>query len=849
MTHAGTAGVARSTDGTPGAFNNPNGIAIDSARNLYVSDTSSNVIRKITPARVVSTLAGSAGLLGANDGTGSAARFNFPVGVAVDSAGNIYVADTGNFTIRKITPAGVVTTHAGAPFQLGSADGAAASARFFLPYGVAVDGAGNLYVADGGNHTIRRITAAGVVSTLAGAALQAGFTDGAGSAARFNRPWGVALDATGNLYVGDSGNNAIRKVTPAGTVTTLAGTSGSSGATDGTAAIARFSQPRGLSLDPAGNVYVADYGNNVIRLVTPAGVTSTLAGGAGIIGDTDSVGAAARFYDPTDVVVDGNAIYVADSSNHLIRRGVPLSAATLPVISVQPLSQEASVGQAVTFRVVASGSSLTYRWLKNGAVIAGATSSTLSISSAQAADVGSYSVRISGAGGGTVDSEQATLSVIPVGTGPIVITARPLSQGVNPGQSATFSVTASGAGLTYQWLKNGAAIAGANGASYTIASAQPADAGTYTVRLTAGSTTETLSARLVVGSGAGPSIGITTQPSSQTVNAGQSATFSVVASGTTALEYQWFRNDVALTGATGASLTLATAQPADAGNYTVRVSGGGLNVLSSTATLTVNVVVTGPTARLANLSVRTALGAGLRLIVGVVVSGGPRNVLVRAGGPALAAFGLTTAMADPRLELYDGQNLILSNDDWPANLAPTFSAVGAFAFATGSRDAGFLQSIEGSRSIHALGTGPGVVLVEAYDTGMGNTPRLVNVSARNRVGTGDDILIAGFNIAGTGSKQLLIRAIGPRLGSFGVSGFLADPKLEIYSGSGVKISENDSWAASLAATFSAVGAFQLEAGSRDAALLTTLEPGSYTVQVRGSDGGTGEALVEIYEVP
>jgi hypothetical protein len=333
------------------------------------------------------------------------------------------------------------------------------------------------------------------------------------------------------------------------------------------------------------------------------------------------------------------------------------------------------------------------------------------------------------------------------------------------------------------------------------------------------------------------------------VNAGQSATFSVVASGTTALEYQWFRNDVALTGATGASLTLATAQPADAGNYTVRVSGGGLNVLSSTATLTVNVVVTGPTARLANLSVRTALGAGLRLIVGVVVSGGPRNVLVRAGGPALAAFGLTTAMADPRLELYDGQNLILSNDDWPANLAPTFSAVGAFAFATGSRDAGFLQSIEGSRSIHALGTGPGVVLVEAYDTGTGNTPRLVNVSARNRVGTGDDILIAGFNIAGTGSKQLLIRAIGPRLGSFGVSGFLADPKLEIYSGSGVKISENDSWAASLAATFSAVGAFQLEAGSRDAALLTTLEPGSYTVQVRGSDGGTGEALVEIYEVP
>jgi hypothetical protein len=232
----------------------------------------------------------------------------------------------------------------------------------------------------------------------------------------------------------------------------------------------------------------------------------------------------------------------------------------------------------------------------------------------------------------------------------------------------------------------------------------------------------------------------------------------------------------------------------------------------------------------------------------VVSGGGARNVLVRAAGPALAGF-LSGTMADPRLELYSGTTLAFENDNWPAALADVFTSVGAFAFAPGSRDAAFVQSIDGSRSIQARGTGAGVVLVEAYDTGTSNNPRLVNVSARNRVGTGDDILIAGFNVAGTGAKQLLIRAVGPKLASFSVPGVLADPKLEIYSGAGVKLSENDNWNATLAPVFDGVGAFQLDAGSRDAALLTSLAPGSYTVQVSGADGGTGEGLIEIYEVP
>ncbi|MBI5691469.1 MAG: immunoglobulin domain-containing protein [Verrucomicrobia bacterium] len=847
-TYAGTSNVAGNVDGAPGTFNNPYGIAMDAAKNLYVTDTVNNTIRKITTARIVSTLAGSPGLLGSTDGSGSAARFNFPVGIAVDASGNVYVADAKNFTIRKITSAGVVSTYAGAPSQLGSADGAAASARFFLPYGLAVDAAGSLYVADGGNHTIRRITAAGVVSTVAGAALQSGFANGTATAARFSTPWGLAVDRNGVLYVADSGNHVIRRIGTDGVVSTLAGSPGNTGSGDGVGAAARFNEPRGVTVDAAGNVYVADYGNNVLRMITPSGTVSTLAGAAGISGDIDSVGAAARFYYPTDVVADGTTVFVVDSSNNLIRRAAPASQAALPVISVHPLEQIVSVGQSVSFRVVASGSALTYTWIKNGFPISGATGSTYTIASPQAADEGVYSVRV-GSAGGAIDSEQAPLSVLPVASGSISITARPLSQSVAVGQSVSFSVTATGPGLAYQWLKDGAAIAGATGATYTIGSASVGAAGTYTVRLTSGGSTVTASAKLVVGGSSGATVNITTQPASQTVNAGQSVTFTVAATGTSAVSYQWFKNDQIIAGATNSSYVIGAAQEADAGNYTARATAGGVNALSSTAVLTVIPVVTGPTSRLGNLSVRTAMSAGQTLIVGVVVSGGARELLVRAAGPALGAFGLSTAMADPRLELYNGSNKVFENDDWPASLAPTFSTVGAFPFAAGSRDAAFVQSVDGARSIQARGTAAGVVLVEAYDTGSGNNPRLINVSARNRVGTGDDILIAGFNVTGTGNKQLLIRAVGPKLGGFGVTGFLVDPKLEVYSSAGAKLTENDDWSATLAPTFTAVAAFPLDAGSKDAALLTTVAPGSYTVQVRGADGGTGEALIEIYEVP
>ncbi|HEX3475646.1 MAG TPA: NHL repeat-containing protein, partial [Kofleriaceae bacterium] len=330
-TLAGTAGLVGSADGTgaDARFSGLAGVAVDSAGKVYIADTNNHTLRKVTVAGAVTTLAGTAGTPGGLDGTGAEARFNVPDGVAVDSAGNVYVADTGNSTIRKITPAGIVTTLAGSPGVQGSADGTGAAARFSAPDGVAVDSAGNLYVAETSNHTIRKITPAGVVTTLAGAASMMGSLDGTGAEARFAAPDGVAVDSAGNLYVAERINSTVRKITPAGVVTTLAGAAGMLGSVDGTGAAARFNHLFSVAVDGAGNVYVCDRINVLIRKITPAGVVTTLAGAATMSGSADGTGADARFNFPLGVTADraGN-VYVADTNNSSIRKITPAGTTT-----------------------------------------------------------------------------------------------------------------------------------------------------------------------------------------------------------------------------------------------------------------------------------------------------------------------------------------------------------------------------------------------------------------------------------------------------------------------------------------------------------------------------------------
>jgi N-acetylmuramoyl-L-alanine amidase len=325
--------------------------------------------------------------------------------------------------------------------------------------------------------------------------------------------------------------------------------------------------------------------------------------------------------------------------------------------------------------------------------------------------------------------------------------------------------------------------------------------------------------------------------------AGSTVTLHAAAAGTDPT-YQWLRDGAAVPGATAASLVLANFSAAQTGDYAVRVS----NALGS-VTGPAAPVRLAPAAWLSNVSLRTTLAAGQTVIVGFVVSGGGRNLLVRAAGPALAAFGLAGAMADPRIELFRGTASVGTNQDWPAALAPAFGPVGAFAFPAASRDAAILPHVEGALTAQVTGTTAGTVLIEGYDTGVTPDVRLANLSARNHVGTGADLLIAGFFLGGTGTQRVLIRAAGPVLAALGVTGALADPKLEVFDGS-ARIAENDNWDAALAPVFSSAGAFPFPAGGRDAALVLTLAAGrAYTAQISGVNNATGEALVEVYALP
>jgi sugar lactone lactonase YvrE len=311
-TYAGT-GTGGYTEGAlrTATFNSPQSLAIDATSgNMYVADAYNNVIRKITSGGVVSTLAGST-TPGYTNGTGTAARFYSPQSVAVDAAGNIYVSDVGNNAIRKITPAGVVTTLAGG-VSSGYADATGSSAKFNSPAGLVVDATGNIYVADRGNNMIRKITAAGVVTSIAGTPT-AGFIDGLTSLAGFNSPTGIAIDAQGVLYVADLGNNAIRQVTAAdGNVTTIAG--------NPTTGLLLLNLPAGVAVDKNGNIFISDESGRILEIATNK-VLYNIAGNVNTAGYVDGAGTAAKFDSPQGITTDaaGN-IYVADYNNNVIRK-------------------------------------------------------------------------------------------------------------------------------------------------------------------------------------------------------------------------------------------------------------------------------------------------------------------------------------------------------------------------------------------------------------------------------------------------------------------------------------------------------------------------------------------------
>ena len=393
--------------------------------------------------------------------------------------------------------------------------------------------------------------------------------------------------------------------------------------------------------------------------------------------------------------------------------------------------------------------------------------------------------------------------------------------------------------------------------------------GTWTVRVidTVAGTAGTFTAASVTVYGTAAAAAaptIATQPVAASANLGGSATFSVAATGPGPFSYQWRRDGVALAGATAATLTVSNLSAGDLGNYTVVVTNATGSTTSAAAALTVAAVAVNP-GRLVNLSLLTALvSADDSFTMGTVIGGsgttGTKPVLVRAAGPALGALGVGGPLPDPKLEFFFNSAKIGENDNWggTAALIGAFTAVGAFPYAApDSKDAAIFNPAiaAGGYSIRVTGNGTvGTVIAEIYDSTTppsaftATTPRLINVSVLKQIGSGFTV---GFVIGGDSSATVLVRAIGPGLAAVGVtSGFVSDPRLTLFSGS-TKINGNEDWGgtAALTAAFTKVGAFPVPASSLDAALLATLQPGPYSVQVAGPTGANGLVIVEVYEVP
>lgn len=676
----GQEGLVNGT-GTAARFNGPGGIGLDASGNLYVADGGNWVIRKITPAGVVTTFANLYTYEGASD-------------VKVDANGNVFATAFLMNVVLKISPDGTVSVFAGTVGVTGSADGTGAAAEFNGPGGLAIANDGTLYVTDGGNNTVRKITPDGIVTTIAGTAGTQGSADGTGAAASFYEPSGLALDSAGNLFVADSGNNTIRKITAAGAVTTFAGSPRVEQiAQDGTGAAASFAHPGFLAFDASGNLLVTDGASQLIRRITPAAVVSTAAGTAGEPGGNDGSGSAAAFDGPSGIVIDASGnIYVSDAVGNTIRKGnytPPPAPVTISVNTPLPSTAVENGSASILLTTTTTGNPTSFQWYLNGAAIAGATSYQLLVSPT-AASQGDYSVSASNA-----------TSSASTGAGTLTVS-------------------------TDAWIIN-------------------------------------LSARAYSQSGSG-----------------------------------------------GANQLIA------------------------------GFVTTGPDSK---------------------------SILIRGDGPALGAFNVTGYLTDPQLTLVAGSTTVASTDSWSSNLSTVFASVGAFALAPGSHDTALLETLApGAYTAQVISqtSNNGVALAEIYDADdLAPTDRLVNISARAFVGTGSDILIGGFVISGTTPQTVIIRGDGPALAGFGLSGALKDATLTLSNGNGT-VATNHGWdnvpsagsAATggiviqpLTAALSAkVGGFALTVGSNDSAIVATLPPGAYTAQVTGTNGATGIALVEIYEL-
>jgi sugar lactone lactonase YvrE len=854
--------------GRAALFNDPRDVAVDDSGNVYVADSGNHVIRKVTPAGVVTTFAGTPGQPGTADGTGSSARFYHPLSVAVDAAGNVFVAE--NAVIRKVTPAGVVTTLAGQPGQRGNVDGTGGVARFgfaslpnlFLEGGIALDGSGNIFVADGSNHTIRKVTREGVVTTIAGRAGEEGNVDGNGDAARFGYPVRLAVDSAGNLLVADSSNYPVRKISPSGDVTTLVGkrlasgdiygvaadragnvyalsseavgaydwgeilrvtpdgsitrvAGGDAGSEDGVGEAARFFDPRGLALDKNGNLFVADTANHAIRKIAPDGLVTTLAGDSPRF--VDATRRDARFQQPNGLALDhaGN-VYVHDGGS--IRKVTPDGTVTTLATAVIPPAPSwlpTSLAVDGSDNIFVSDGQRAMRKVSRDGVVTTLGASAIALTVDRAGNVFCTS------------NDHVVSKMAPDGS----ITLLAGSSGKRG--------SADGIGAAARFDRPTAIAVNSRGEVFVV------DSGNGTIRKVSadGRVTTIQGAAGLPPLFAGPAqfynTSVITVDSADNLLVANASTVRTITNG----------------------IVTATATILNPENYevltSIAVDDAGAIYVTSSRTVRKGILVPTGThgSRLVNASILANFRNQQPLVVGFDLGGNATPVLVRAIGPGLQSFvpGVTVA-GDPRLELFDRSGAtVASNDNWGGGSALTaaFVSAGAFPLAGGSIDAALLRTVAGQATVHVTSASSGLGLVELFDLGPADVSGITNVSARHVIGSGaDSSFTLGFTIEGPVAKTVLIRGIGPALATapFNLGDALSDPTLAVFRGA-QQIAENNNWDASLAAVFPLVGAFALPSGSKDAALLLTLAPGGYSTVLNAVGSAVGDAMIEIYEVP
>jgi len=652
---AGSSGNIGHADGlgANATFFGPDGVAFDSTTgNIYVADQNNHTIRRITPGGNVTTYAGAPGDADWVDGPAATARFNGPNGIVVDSHGNVFVADQGNDVIRKITTDGNVSTFAG-DGNFAWVDGVGGNASFGFPSGLAVDSADNLYIADVLNEVIRKITPAGVVTTVAGQPGVSGGKNGAVADALFNNPSAVAVDAHGNIYVSDSGNNAIRKISPIGLVSTLVGWAG--GYADGRGNNVRLQDPQGLAVDNAGNVYVSEPDYGVVIIVTPNGQATTLYN-------------ANQTANPYGVALDGQGnIYFSEGGSNVIWKAQP---ALTPIIVSPPVDSNVGAGSEATFSISAVGAgNLTYQWqgstnggsswgsLSDGTTYSGAFTNSLTINAVTSTMSNNQFRCIASNAFSNTTSTAAILTVDHVAP-PVIL---PAGRQINAGTIVTFTLTCDTPGATITYSID-------DPANVTTPYTGPFNATIGDDKVYAQATAPGLSqssvSQAVFSTVVAPDIDF--QPSSQSATPGSSIGVGVgITTNTFHPIYQWYQG---VSGDTSSPIAGATdsfyQSPALTQNtsYWVRVGNGVNYTDSNTAIITVLPQVDTPVASIP---------------AGNFVTGATENITLSCDSPGSSIF---YAIGSSNFTAYAGGTISISTN---TTLSINATAPGMLASQTG----------------------------------------------------------------------------------------------------------------------------------------------------------------------